>query len=103
MRRKENMPLKRNGKAAAPSAIKPKITNEEPFEIKENAGINSQIDGYIKANAKQWAFIKSLPRERLERAVVWEKIRYNEQRLKFDRSFPQNQTKSYSQRSGNGV
>lgn len=103
MRRKENMALKRNGKTVAPSAIKPTSNEAEPFEIKENVGINSQIDGYIKANAKQWAFIKSLPRERLERAVVWEKIRYNEQRQKLDRAFPQNQTKSHSQRSSNGV
>ena len=42
------------------------------------------VAAYIKANPKQWAFLKSLPRERLERAVVWEKIRNNEQRHKLD-------------------
>jgi len=77
------MPLKRS---TAPVEAETAGQNgeERPFEIKENPRVNAQIDGYIKANPKQMAFLKSLSRERLERAVVWEKIRHNEQQQKLD-------------------
>jgi hypothetical protein len=78
------MPLKRSTAPVGAETAEQNGNGEEPFEIKENPRVNAQIDGYIKTNPKQWAFLKSLPRERLERAVVWEKIRNNEQRHKLD-------------------
>ncbi len=78
------MPLKRSTAPVGAETAEQNGNGEEPFEIKENPRVNAQIDGYIKANPKQWAFLKSLPRERLERAVVWEKIRNYEQRHKLD-------------------
>jgi hypothetical protein len=78
------MPLKRSTAPVEAETTGQNGNGSEPFEVKENPRVNAQIDGYIKANPKQWAFIKSLPRERLERAVVWEKIRHNEQQQKLN-------------------
>ena len=58
--------------------------DHEPFEIRENPRVNAQIDDYIKQNPKRWAYVKSLPRERLERALVWEKIRFSERQQKLN-------------------
>jgi hypothetical protein len=77
------MPLKRST-TSVETETAGQNGEDRPFEIKENPRVNAQIDGYIKANPKQMAFLKSLSRERLERAVVWEKIRHNEQQQKLN-------------------
>ena len=78
------MALKRNGNGASGGTAESNGENSPPFEFRENPRVNSQIDGYIKANPKRWTFIKSMPRERLERALVWEQIRSNERQQKMN-------------------
>jgi siroheme synthase (precorrin-2 oxidase/ferrochelatase) len=77
--------LKRNGKPVAESAADQNgNTAPEPIEYRENDRINAQIDDYIKENSKHWERIKAMPRERLERTVVWQQIRYNDRKQKLD-------------------
>lgn len=76
---KENMPTKRNETTAVGNGAPPSNGEDrEPFEFRENPRVNAQIDEYIKQNPKRWAFIKSMSRERLERAHVWQQIRSSE-------------------------
>jgi hypothetical protein len=77
------MPLKRNG-SVENGAGEHNGENSESFEFRENPRVNAQIDGYIKQNPKRWAFIKSMSRERLERAHVWQQIRSNERQQKMN-------------------
>lgn len=84
---KENMPIKRPDPAISNSAVQQQSPNGDDhaeFELRENPRINAQIDAYKKQFPKKWAFIKSMPRERLERALVLAKIRSYEQRQKLD-------------------
>lgn len=41
---------------------------------KENPQVNARIDEFIKSNPKQWSYIQSLPRERLERSLILNEI-----------------------------
>lgn len=78
--------LKRNGKPTAESATERNgngPTAETP-EYRENERINEQIDAYIKENPQHWDRIKAMPRERLERTVVWQQLRYNNRKQKLD-------------------
>jgi len=45
-------------------------SNEQPGQYRDNPKVNERIDGYIKDNPKHWEYIQSMPRERLERALV---------------------------------
>lgn len=56
--------------AEAPS---PGVANEQP-KFRENAEVNGKIDAYIERNPKEWAYIKSMPRERLERSLVLQSV-----------------------------
>lgn len=77
------MALKRNG-SVENGAAEQNGSNGESFEFRENPRINAQIDGYIKQNPKRWAFIKSMSRERLERAYVWQQVRSQEKQQKLN-------------------
>jgi hypothetical protein len=78
--------LKRNGRPVAEGAAEQNGngTANEGFEFRENDRINAQIDGYIKENPKHWDLIKAMPRERLERTVVWQQVRSNTRKQKLD-------------------
>ncbi len=78
--------LKRNGKAVAEGSAGQNGNGAagEPIEYRENERINAQIDAYIKENGPHWERIKAMPRERLERTVVWQQIRHNERREKLN-------------------
>ncbi len=78
------MALKRNGSAVENGAAEQNGESNGSFEFRENPRINGQIDGYIKANPKRWEFVKSMSRERLERAYVWQQIRSNERQQKMN-------------------
>jgi len=78
------MPLKRAENAVGNGAVAQNGNGDHEFEIRENPRVNAQIDDYIKQNPKRWAYVKSLPRERLERALVWEKIRFSERQQKLN-------------------
>lgn len=78
--------LKRNGKPTAENETERNgngSATESP-EYRENERINAQIDGYIKENPQHWERIKAMPRERLERTVVWQQLRYNNRKQKLD-------------------
>lgn len=74
--------LKRNGKPVG--ANEQNGGGHESPEFRENASINAQIDGYIKENPRHWELIKAMPRERLERTVVWQQIRFNSRKEKMN-------------------
>ncbi|HEV2328817.1 MAG TPA: hypothetical protein VGY56_08540 [Verrucomicrobiae bacterium] len=81
------MPIKRPDAAAGNAAAQqspPNGDDHTEFELRENPRINAQIDAYKKQFPKKWAFIKSMPRERLERALVLAKIRSQDQRQKLN-------------------
>lgn len=87
MSRKENMPIKRPDNAVGTGEAQQQANGDDhaEFEFRENPRINAQIDAYKKQFPKKWAFIKSMSRERLERALVLAKIRSYEQREKLNR------------------
>jgi hypothetical protein len=68
--------IKRNSKTSAPVGAQ-----DEPG-FKENPQINARIDEYIKQNPKQWEYIQAMPRERLERGMVLDRIQRNDRREK---------------------
>ncbi|MGH7951980.1 MAG: hypothetical protein ACREFE_08680 [Limisphaerales bacterium] len=63
----------------------PNNNDHSEFEFRENPRINAQIDNYKKQFPDKWAFIKSMSRERLERALVLAKMRSHDLREKLDR------------------
>ena len=87
MSRKEDMPIKRPDNADGIGEAQQQTNGDDhaEFEFRENPRINAQIDTYKKQFPKKWAFIKSMSRERLERALVLAKIRSYEQREKLNR------------------
>lgn len=82
--------LKRDGKPIRPEGAESNGNGNgngngnEPFEFRENDRINAQIDTYIKENPKHWELIKAMPRERLERTVAWQQIRFDTRKQKLD-------------------
>ena len=49
-------------------------SNEQPGQYRDNPKVNARIDEYIKQNPKHWDYIQSMPRERLERALVLSEV-----------------------------
>ena len=47
--------------------------NEGP-QFRDNPEINAKIDDYIKQNPKHWAYIHSMPAERMARALVLNEV-----------------------------
>lgn len=58
-----------DGAAAAPVAG----TNDQR-EYRNIPEIDARIDAYIKENPKRWAYIQTMPRDRIERALVLNEI-----------------------------
>jgi hypothetical protein len=48
--------------------------DDQQPQFKENAQVNARIDEYIKNNPKYWNYVQSMPRERMERALVLTEI-----------------------------
>lgn len=67
-----------NGTNAASTAT------DGPREFRNNPEVDAKIDAFIKENAKDWAYIQAMPRERLERSLVLEEVkkRDRQQRIK---------------------
>jgi hypothetical protein len=69
------MSIKRsNGNGTGPSESAAEQQNE-PAAVRENAQVNEKINSYIKNNPKEWAYIQSMPRERLERSLVLQSVK----------------------------
>ena len=49
---------------------------------RDNAEINAKIDAYIAQNPKRWEYVQSMPRERLERAVILSDVQKAERQQK---------------------
>jgi len=49
---------------------------------RDNAEINAKIDAHIAQNPKRWEYVQSMPRERLERAVILSDVQKAEQQQK---------------------
>lgn len=57
------------------------VANEPP-KFRENSEVNAKIDGYIEKNPKEWAYIQSMPRERLERSLILQSVQKQERKEK---------------------
>jgi hypothetical protein len=49
-------------------------SSEQPGQYRDNPKVNARIDEYIKTNTKHWEYIQTMPRERLERALVLSEV-----------------------------
>ena len=61
-----------NGAASA-TATSP--TSAAPSTYRINPEVEGKIDAHIKENPKHWAYLQSMPRDRLERTVVLNEVR----------------------------
>jgi hypothetical protein len=62
-----------NGNGASPGESTANQATD-PTAFRENAQVNAKIDEYIKNNPKEWAYIQSMPRERLERSLILQAV-----------------------------
>lgn len=62
---------------------KPAVQGEDQAPAyRDNAEINAKIDDYIAQNPKRWEYVQSMPRERLERAVILSDVQKAERQQK---------------------
>ena len=61
-----------NGAASA-NATPPTSADQSNYRI--NPEVEAKIDAHIKENPKHWAYLQSMPRDRLERTVVLNEVR----------------------------
>ena len=61
-----------NGAASA-TATPPTSADQSNYRI--NPEVEAKIDAHIKENPKHWAYLQSMPRDRLERTVVLNEVR----------------------------
>lgn len=68
-----------NGATAVAETPAQGVANE-PQKFRENAEVNGKIDAYIAKNPKEWAYIKAMPRDRLERSLVLQSVQKQERK-----------------------
>lgn len=73
--------IKKSKSSAAEGASE---SGEAAPAFRENAEINAKIDAYIQQNPKYMDYLKAMPRERLERAMVLTKVQQTERKEKLD-------------------
>lgn len=56
------------------TSAEPEITSDPPV-YRSNPEVDARIDRYIRDNPRHWAYIQSMPRDRLERSVVLAEVR----------------------------
>jgi hypothetical protein len=66
-----------DGGTATAEAPAQGVANEMP-KFRENAEVNAKINAYIEKNPKEFAYIQSMPRERLERSLVLQSVQKQE-------------------------
>ena len=83
------MAIKRTNAEGAQSGTstepKPDAANEAQ-SFRENAEVNAKIDAFIEKNPKEWSYIQSMPRTRLERSLVLQAVQKEERREKLRES-----------------
>ena len=62
-------------------------STEQPGQYRDNPKVNARIDEYIKNNPKHWDYIQSMPRERLERALVLSEVNKQDRQQKMRKVF----------------
>lgn len=73
------MSLKRSDKNTNGNGANADAGGDSP-KLRDNVEINTKIDAYIQANPKEWNYIQSLPRERVERMLVLQNVNKLERR-----------------------
>jgi hypothetical protein len=56
-------------------STKSKPTTDQPT-FRNNAEVDAKINAHIKENPEHWNWLKSLPRERLERMLILNEVRH---------------------------
>lgn len=69
-------------KKSKPDNEAPSQGESQPATYRDNSEINAKIDAHIAQNPKRWEYVQSMPRERLERAVILSDVRRQEQQQK---------------------
>ena len=59
----------------APNGASGATASNEPQTYRINPETETKIDNWIKQNPKGWDYIKTMPRDRLERTVVLNEVR----------------------------
>jgi hypothetical protein len=77
-----NPMLKRSRPQAAPDAMQETANGETQF--RDNPRVNASIDDWIKNNPKRWDYIKAMPRDRMERAMVLHEVQKVERQQKMN-------------------
>ena len=62
-------------KKTPPNGAASANASPDPTAYRINPEVEAKIDTYIKENPKHWAYLQSMPRERLERTVVLNEVR----------------------------
>ena len=68
------MSLKRSDKNTNGNGAASADAGGDSPKYRDNVEINAKIDAYIQSNPKEWTYIQGLPRERLERMLVLQKV-----------------------------
>lgn len=69
-------------KKSKPQNDAPAQGEGQPTTYRDNSEINAKIDDYIAQNPKRWEYVQSMPRERLERAVILSDVQKQERQQK---------------------
>lgn len=69
-------------KKSKPQSEPPAQGEGQPATYRDNAEINAKIDDFIANNPKRWEYVQSMPRERLERAVILTDVQKQERQQK---------------------
>jgi hypothetical protein len=69
-----NNPQRREQMLKGKARTQDESATEQPGQYRDNPKVNARIDEYIKSNPKHWDYIKTMPRERLERALVLSEV-----------------------------
>jgi hypothetical protein len=83
------MPLKRHNAEGAQTGATTEPKHDaanEAQSFRENADVNAKIDAYIEKNPKEWSYIQSMPRARIERSLVLQAVQKEERREKLRES-----------------
>ena len=59
----------------APNGPASASASPDPSNYRINPEVEAKIDTHIKENPKHWAYLQSMPRDRLERTVVLNEVR----------------------------
>ncbi len=62
-------------KSSAPSGAGGSAAPSDQPTYRQNPEVDAKIDSYIKENPKYWAYVQSMPRERIERTLVLNEVR----------------------------